>query len=132
MSNPIITLTGRVGQDPSTIGSGIRFRMVTADRGKNDAGQWEDRDTSWWTIKAWKNLADQAKSVIKQGQEVTVVGTIREESWNDKVTGEKRTAYEVIASSIAITSFSLSKNLVAVNNVNSNNDIWDTNLDTPF
>lgn len=109
MSNPTVTMTGRIGADPSTIGSGLRLRVVTNDRAKNpESGEWEDKDTSWFTVKLWGRLAEQSKPVLKKGQEVTVVGTIYEENWTD-AEGNKRTGYEVKADSIAVTPYSISK-----------------------
>lgn len=133
MANPKITLTGRVGTDPESVGSGLRFRVATNDRAKNEVtGEWEDKDTSWWTIKAWKKQADYAKNVIKKGQEVTIVGTIYEDSWVDKTTGTKRTAYEINADSISVSTYSLQG---TTNNarVNSNVDAWlDEKIEVPF
>jgi len=113
MSNPKITLIGRIGTSPEPIGSGIRFRMATNDRVKTESGAWEDRDTSWWTVKAWKSLADQSKNTLKKGQEIIVNGTIKEDNWVGD-DGQKRTSYEVTADSIAITTYSLSKDVLAV------------------
>ena len=108
--NPKTTIIGRVGQDPEAIGSGIRFRVATKDRYKNtQTGQWEDGETSWWTVKAWKNLAEQSKSVLKKGQEVVVYGSMKEETWTDS-SGTKKTSYEIVADTIGLTTFSLSKN----------------------
>jgi single-strand DNA-binding protein len=108
--NPVITIVGRIGQDPEAIGSnGLRLRVATNDRVKNDTtGEWEDKNTSWWTVKAWKRLAEQSKDVLKKGQEVIIVGKVYEENWTDKE-GTKRTSYEINAESIAVTTFSLSK-----------------------
>jgi single-strand DNA-binding protein len=110
MSNPTVTIVGRIGQDPEAVGSnGLRLRVATNDRIKNDAtGEWEDKNTSWWTVKAWKRLAEQSKDVLKKGQEVIIVGKVYEENWTDKE-GTKRTSYEINAESIAVTTFSLSK-----------------------
>jgi single-strand DNA-binding protein len=110
MANPIITIVGRVGSEPETVGSnGLRFRVATNDRVKNDTtGEWEDKNTSWWTVKAWRTLAEQSKSVIKKGMEVIIVGKIYEESWTDKE-GTKRTSYEINADSISVTAYTLSK-----------------------
>jgi single-strand DNA-binding protein len=110
--NPKITLIGRIGQDPEPIGSGIRFRMATNDRIKNAEGEWEDRDTSWFTVKAWKTLAEQSKGMLKKGQEVIVVGVMREENWTDN-NGSKRTSFEVVAESVGITTKTLNKGLVS-------------------
>jgi single-strand DNA-binding protein len=113
MANPIITIVGRVGSEPETVGSnGLRFRVATNDRIKNDVtGKWEDKNTSWWTVKAWRTLAEQSKSVIKKGMEVIIVGKIYEESWTDKE-GTKRTSYEINADSISVTAYTLSKDKV--------------------
>ena len=110
MANPMITIVGRVGSEPETVGSnGLRFRVATNDRVKNDTtGEWEDKNTSWWTIKAWRTLAEQSKAVIKKGMEVIIVGKIYEESWTDKE-GVKRTSYEINADSIYVTAYTLSK-----------------------
>lgn len=116
MANPIITIVGRVGSEPEAVGSnGLRFRVATNDRVKNDiTGEWEDKNTSWWTVKAWRTLADQSKSVIKKGMEVVIVGKIFEDTWTDK-DGVKRSSYEINADSISVTSYSLSKNKPASN-----------------
>jgi single-strand DNA-binding protein len=117
MANPMITIVGRVGSEPETVGSnGLRFRVATNDRVKNDTtGEWEDKNTSWWTIKAWRTLAEQSKAVIKKGMEVIIVGKIYEESWTDKE-GVKRTSYEINADSISVTAYTLSKDKSPSNN----------------
>ncbi len=113
----MITIVGRVGSEPETVGSnGLRFRVATNDRVKNDTtGEWEDKNTSWWTVKAWRTLAEQSKSVIKKGMEVIIVGKIYEESWTDKE-GTKRTSYEINADSISVTAYTLSKDKAPSNN----------------
>ena len=110
MANPTITLVGRLGQDPVSIGdNGLRLRLVTNDRVKNEeTGKYEDAATSWWTVKVWGRLAEQTKSSIKKGQEPTVVGKIYEENWTDK-TGTNRSSYEIRAESIAVTTYSINK-----------------------
>lgn len=110
MANPTITLVGRLGQDPTPIGdSGLRLRLVTNDRKKNEeTGKYEDSATSWWTVKVWGRLADQTRNSIKKGQELIVVGTIYEENWQDK-SGTNRSSYEVRADSISVTTYSINK-----------------------
>jgi len=110
--NPKVTVVGRIGTDPEAIGtSGVRMRVVTNDRVKNaQTGAWEDRDTSWWTVKAWKTLAEQAKATLKKGQEVIIVGTISQENWTDS-SGAARTSYEINAESVALTVHSLTRDM---------------------
>jgi single-strand DNA-binding protein len=114
--------------DPELInfsgGSGLRFRMATNDRVKNDAtGEWEDKNTSWWTIKAWKKLAEQGKDNLKKGQEVTVVGTIKEETWVDK-SGASRSSYVINADTISVSVKTLQKNLVST--PTNPSTVWDS------
>ena len=107
--NPKMTIVGRLGKDPEAIGTtGARFSVVTQDRVKNDKGEWEDRDTTWHSIKAWKTLGQQALSTLKKGQEVIVYGTFSADEWIDKE-GQKRITNEVTAESIAVTVYTLSK-----------------------
>lgn len=107
--NPKVTIVGRLGADPESVGStGVKLRVVTSDRTKNDKGEWEDRDTSWWTVKAWKTLAEQTKKTLKKGQEVMITGTIYQESWTDS-SGNNRTSYEVNADSVGLTAYAIAK-----------------------
>jgi single-strand DNA-binding protein len=111
--NPEITLVGRLGMDPEKIGNsnaGVRLRIVTSDRTKNQAGEWIDKDTSWWTVKLWNKSAEQAFATLKKGQEVMVRGTIFQDSWTDK-DGSTKTTYEIRGESIGVTSYSLSKSM---------------------
>ena len=131
MANPTVTFTGRIGQDPVVLSNGgIRLRVVTNDRVKNDqTGQWEDSKTSWWTVKIWNRMADQCKDILKKGYEITVIGKIYEENWKDKTTGEARNSYEIQADSIAVTPYTIKKDIVVPVDKgdwhNSENDIWD-------
>jgi single-strand DNA-binding protein len=132
--NPKVTLVGRIGTDPESIGSGVRMRVATSDRFKNPvSNEWEDKNSSWWTVKAWKNLAEQSKSVLKKGQEVIIYGTIIEDNWVDD-SGQKKTSYEIIADSIAVTVHSVSKGTSqTVNATNSDVDASDPwKQDPPF
>lgn len=136
MANPVITLIGRVGSDPEQVGSnGLRLRVATSDSKINtQTNKWEDGPTSWWTVKAWKNVADNSKDVIRKGQEIIVVGTMSEETWIDKSTGQPRSSYEINAKSIAVTGYSLTKSLSGVNSgPTSRDDVWDTSsVEAPF
>lgn len=123
--NPKVTLVGRLGADPEAIGSsnGIRLSVVTSDRVKTDAG-WEDRDTSWWTVKAWKALADQVKQTLKKGQEIMVTGTMSQDVWTDS-SGQTKKSYEITADSVGLTAYTLSKNTMSNQSVATNSsDPW--------
>ena len=133
MSNPIVTMTGRIGTEPEMInyagGKGIKFRMVTSDRVKNKAGDWEDKDTSWWNIEAWSRVAEQSQHFLKKGQEITVVGTIREESYIDKA-GNNKFITQIKANNISVSVYTLQKNLVGSSP--SQDNTWNADGDSPF
>lgn len=124
--NPIVTIVGTLGQDPVAMGSGVRLRVAQNNRIKNQTtGQWEDGQTSWYTIKAWRNVADQAMTVLQKGQEVIIVGELIENMWTDQKTGEKRSAHEITADHIGVTTYSLTKTQTIRKTVaDSTGDVW--------
>jgi len=105
MSNPNITLIGRVANDVEfkTLPSGTsvaRFRLITNDRRKNAFGEWEDHDTSGWNITAWDRLAENISGEFNRGEQVIVNGVIKETSWIDTSSGERKYSFEVKAQHI--------------------------------
>lgn len=131
MSNPDITIIGRLAVDPEfkVFGSNtaVKFRVVTSDRRKNEDGNWVDINTSGWNVVAWNGLADSCKNVLAKGQEVMIVGSIKEDSWTDKE-GNPRKSVEVSANKIAITTYEVqrtAKNKVLENSMGSGPYSWD-------
>lgn len=112
MSNPNVTIVGRLAADPEfkNFGSSAvaKFRVITSDRRKNEDGKWEDVNTSGWNVVAWNNTADSCKNILEKGQEVVVMGSIKEDVWTDKE-GNNRKSIEVNASNIAVSTYSIQK-----------------------
>lgn len=110
MANALISFTGTLGQEPVAVGSGgLRLRVAVNNRAKNpNTGEWEDKQSSWYTVKVWNNLAEQSKKILKKGVEVSITGEIYEENWTDS-NGQQRNSYEVKANTIAVTPFGISK-----------------------
>jgi single-strand DNA-binding protein len=112
MSNPNVTIVGRLAADPEykSFGSGTvaKFRVITSDRRKNEDGKWEDVNTSGWNVAAWNSVADSCKNILAKGQEVVVIGSIKEDLWTDK-DGNNRKSIEVNASNVAVTTYSIQK-----------------------
>jgi single-strand DNA-binding protein len=104
MSSNAITITGNLGGDPEmrftpTGIAVVRFSVGVTERYK-DGNEWKDRDTSWFNVVAWRELAENCAATLNRGNRVTVTGPIRQRSWEDKE-GEKRTVYEINADEIA-------------------------------
>jgi single-strand DNA-binding protein len=114
MSNPNLTIIGRIGTDPEfkTYNGTpvVKFRVITSDRRKNDQGQWEDVNTSGWNVSAWNNVADSAKGTLKKGQEVIIMGNMKEDTWKD-AEGNTRRSVDIKASNIGISTYSVKKGI---------------------
>lgn len=100
-----VTLTGRVGADPelkfSKTGTAVlNLRVVTNGRRKTDAG-WEDVDTTWWRVSAFKQLAENAAESLSTGDLVIITGKVKAREWMDK-DGGKQVSWEVTADHIGV------------------------------
>ena len=76
-----ITLVGRLVADPEIKfgGSGIailKARVVTSGRKKTDDG-WQDIDTTFWSVSAFRQLAENVAESLQKGDEVIVVGKVK-------------------------------------------------------
>lgn len=99
MPNPTVTIDGRLTKDPeirfTANGTPVaNFSIATSDRRKTDAGEWEDRDTSFWDCSAWRDLAEAAAETLTKGDRVHVTGTLKQRSFETR-DGSKRTVVEV-------------------------------------
>ncbi|MGW9629260.1 single-stranded DNA-binding protein [Agromyces sp. NPDC055520] len=100
----IITVTGLVGTDPTyrVTGGGLAitsFRLASTRRVFDRAkGVWEDGETNWYTVSAFRQLASNANLSVRKGQRLVVHGRLRLRSWT---AGEKSgTSIEIEADSI--------------------------------
>jgi single-strand DNA-binding protein len=127
MSNPNITISGRIGTDIEArkMSDGTqkaKFRIITSDRKKNDAGEWEDSNVSGWTIVTWDKLAERSISFLSKGDLVTVQGQIKEVSWLDP-DGNKKRSTETRASEISLNVYGLKKEVEEIPD-NQEEQIW--------
>jgi single-strand DNA-binding protein len=151
MSAPV-TLVGNITADPelkfTTQGKGLaKFTIATSERYKNADGTWEDKNTTFWNVVCWNELAEHVADSLAKGDRVIVQGKAYQKSWEDEKTGEKRSRTEVEAkevgaaltkASVKITRFSKSPSGAAVSNdpwaqAPANDDPWATSAETaPF
>ncbi|BDZ49963.1 hypothetical protein GCM10025867_22040 [Frondihabitans sucicola] len=99
-----ITLVGVVATPPKSMqtASGlsiVSFRLASSqrryDRTRN---AWVDADTNWYSVTAFRQLADNASASLAKGDRVIVAGRLRVRSWEN---GEKSgTAVEVDADAL--------------------------------
>ncbi|MHA7986792.1 single-stranded DNA-binding protein [Rathayibacter sp. CAU 1779] len=99
-----ITATGLVGTIPSltTVGNGLArltFRLGSTQRKYNrEGGAWENGETNWYTVVAFRRLAENAAESIAKGDRVVVSGRLRVTDWERE--GRHGTAVDLIAESI--------------------------------
>jgi single-strand DNA-binding protein len=105
MTLPILSGTGRLTADPELrfAPSGVAvltLNLAFNSRRKNQAGEWEDGDVFYVRGTAFKQLAENAAETLTRGMEVNVSGRLKTEQWQDKQTGEKRSAVALLVDSI--------------------------------
>lgn len=96
-----VILIGRLGRDPelkyTPSGAPVaKFSLATDEAFKDKTGEKQQR-TEWHNIVAWNKLAEICGEYLTKGKQVYIEGSIRSRQWDDKQTGAKRTAYEIVA-----------------------------------
>lgn len=96
-----VILIGNLGKDPEVqyLDNNVslaRFTLATNDSYKDKDGNRVDQ-TEWHNVVAWRGLAKIAEDYLKKGSRIYLEGKIRTRSWEDKQTGEKKFATEIVA-----------------------------------
>lgn len=99
-----ITITGNVATPPelkrtSTGVTIATFRVASGQRRYDrEAGAWSDVGTNWYTVSAFRTLADHAFTSLHKGDRVILTGRLRLREWDN---GTRRgTAIEIDAEAI--------------------------------
>lgn len=101
MSEAQITLQGWIGKDPiyeAKDGIGrCRFRVATTPRRfDKETGTWVDGETQWYSVIAWRGLADNCRDSLRRGDPVVVHGRVKAEPWSNR-SGLEVTSYDIEA-----------------------------------
>lgn len=96
-----VILVGNLGKDPEVqyLDNNVslaRFTLATNDSYKDKDGNRVDQ-TEWHNVVAWRGLAKIAEDYLKKGSRIYLEGKIRTRSWEDKQSGEKKYATEIVA-----------------------------------
>ena len=104
MTTDKLTVTGLVATTPRhiTTSDGLAitsFRLASSQR-RYDAvsGRWIEGDTNWYTVSAFRNLAQNAATSLNKGDRVILTGSIRIRDWEN--TDRSGTTVEIEADSI--------------------------------
>jgi single-strand DNA-binding protein len=101
-----VILVGNVGKEPDVkyTPSGVpvaKLSLATNERFKDKSGEWQER-TEWHNIVAWQRLAEIVGEYVAKGEKLYVEGRLHTSSWEDRQSGEKRSATEVIAEEVVL------------------------------
>lgn len=100
-----ISIVGSLGQDPElrfTPGGQAlcSFSVAVSHRYKARGSDDWTEETSWVSVTAWASLAENVAASCIKGTRVVVVGRLKEDNWEDRDTGAKRSKLTVVADSI--------------------------------
>ena len=99
-----ITIVGNLTDDPelryTPNGAAVaNFSVAVSRRGKDEAGQWKDLDTSFFKVSAWRSLGENIAESLTRGSRVLVTGRLRSRSW-ETPEGDKRSTVEIEADDV--------------------------------
>lgn len=93
-----VILMGRLTRDPeqrtTTTGKTIASFSIAVDRGGQDDA------ADFFDVTAWEKLGELVIQYLAKGRRVLVQGRLRQDSWDDKETGKKRSRIEVVATDV--------------------------------
>jgi len=93
-----VILMGRLTRDPearsTSTGKTITSFTLAVDRG----GQ--DDQADFFDITAWEKLGELVSQYLSKGRRCLVQGRLRQDSWDDKETGKKRSRVAVVATDV--------------------------------
>lgn len=93
-----VILMGRLTRDPETrstsSGKTVTSFSLAVDRG----GQ--DDQADFFDVTAWEKTGELVAQYLTKGRRCLVQGRLRQDSWDDKDTGKKRSKVEVVANDV--------------------------------
>jgi single-strand DNA-binding protein len=98
-----VQLIGNLGADPELkyLPSGqpvCELRLATNEQWTKD-GQKKEK-VEWHRVVIWGKLAENCAQYLKKGRQAYVEGRLQTRSWDDKKSGEKKYATEIVAQSV--------------------------------
>ena len=96
-----VTIVGNLVDDPelryTPNGAAVcKIRVAVNRRFKDESGQWKDGETSYFTVNAWRSLAENAAETLTRGQRAIITGRLQQRSWETQE-GDKRNVVEIEA-----------------------------------
>lgn len=98
-----VIVSGHLGKDPETSAAGTttvtKFSIAVNDRWKDSAGEKQER-VNWLNVAVFNGNGENVSQFLHKGSHVLVEGSLRTSEWDDKESGQKRWATEIVASQV--------------------------------
>jgi len=99
-----VMLIGNIGKDPemrfTANGSAVTTFSVATNRNfRRPDGEWE-KETDWFDVVTWNQLAERCSQNLQKGSRVYVEGRLHTRSWEGQ-DGQRRFRTEVIANAVS-------------------------------
>jgi single-strand DNA-binding protein len=98
-----VMIIGNLGADPEmrymADGTALTTFRVASTRNYGGADGERKEETEWFSVTAWRKLAEQCSQYLQKGRRVYVEGRLKTRSW-DTPEGEKRYRTEVVAEQV--------------------------------
>ena len=99
-----VIITGNLTRDPEMRAAGstgvCSLRVACNGRRKNnETGQWEDQP-NYFDVTVFGAQGDNCQRYLSKGRPVAIDGRLHWREWEDKNTGQKRQAVDIIAESV--------------------------------
>ncbi|OUL22438.1 single-stranded DNA-binding protein [Nostoc sp. 106C] len=91
MSINVVTLIGRVGNDPEIkyFESGsVKCRLTLAVNRRTKEGE----HTDWFNLELWGKTAEVAGNYVRKGRQIAVKGSLKFDTWSDRNSGVTRSS----------------------------------------
>jgi single-strand DNA-binding protein len=101
MSINVITLIGRVGNDPEMkyFESGsVKCRLTLAVNRRSR----ENEQTDWFNLELWGKTAEVAGNYVHKGKQIAVKGALKFDSWTDARTGANRSSPVILVDQLEL------------------------------
>jgi single-strand DNA-binding protein len=93
-----VILMGRLTRDPEQRTTSTGKTIVSFSIAVDRIGQ--DDSADFFNVTAWEKLGELVMQYLSKGRRVLVQGRLRQDSWDDKETGKKRSSVEVTATDV--------------------------------
>ncbi|MGI8553810.1 MAG: single-stranded DNA-binding protein [Dehalococcoidia bacterium] len=98
-----VMIIGNVGKEPemrfTANGSAMTTFSVATNRNfRKPDGEW-DKETEWFSVVTWNQLAERCSQILQRGSRVYVEGRMQTRSW-DGQDGQRRYKTELVAMSV--------------------------------